>query len=89
MIDAHMKLFYIFMVIVEMALIGKTFSACPYFFVCTELRVLTLNIMWNFITANFTVLKCCAPSVAELFNRRNSIKIERRQTSELSGRIEH
>lgn len=47
------------------------------------------RIMWNFITEHFTVLKCCVPSVAELFNRRNSIKIQLRQTSELSGCEEH
>lgn len=78
-----MKLFYIFMVISAMTLIGKTLPRhIPSLFGTAFLQkrttrgTLTLGIMWNFITTHFTVLKCCAPSVtAELFNGRNSIKL--------------
>lgn len=58
-----------------MAIIGKLLQtlAYPHFndaFICKGWA--HPRIMWNFITGNFTVLKYCAPSVTELFNRRKA-----------------
>lgn len=79
LIDVRLKLFYIFMV---MALIGKFFQHCRSE---SNTGVTHPRVMRNFITEHFIVLKGCAPSVTELFSRRNSIKIQLEETSGLSG----